>query len=59
MSLYTTIHRMASNWMEARRNAETERFIGALPSEIRKDIGWPSETGRTYRPVSRHGATPA
>lgn len=49
MSLYTSIHRIAANWMEARRMAETERFIGALPREIRKDLGWPSESGRTSR----------
>ena len=43
MSLYTSIHRYASDWVRARRAAYTARVVGDLPADIRKDIGWPVE----------------
>lgn len=52
MSLYSSFQRIASDWVAARRLAETERMIGSLSSDLRKDIGWPPETGRSYRPAT-------
>lgn len=50
MSVFPTIQRFASDWAAARRLAQTEHFISALPSDIRKDIGWPDAQPRLRRP---------
>lgn len=52
MSLYSSFQRIASEWAAARRLAETERTIGSLSADLRKDIGWPPESGRSYRPYA-------
>ena len=49
MSLVSALRSIANDWAAARRAAETERFLGALPLEVRKDIGWPSETAQGFR----------
>lgn len=41
MSIMTSIGRFAHSFHAARTRYLTERSIGALPPEIRKDIGWP------------------
>jgi hypothetical protein len=47
MSLYTSLHTIASEWWAAHRALRTERLVGGLPLEIQKDIGWPDSLGRT------------
>lgn len=56
MSLYSSFQRIASEWAAARRMAETERMIGSLSADLRKDIGWPTESGRSYRPAANEFA---
>jgi hypothetical protein len=50
MSIMTNLSTIARNWRRRRLAARTERRIGSLPFEVRKDIGWPdrytSEIGR-------------
>jgi len=41
MSLFSAIGHLAHEYKAARARYLTERQIGALPFEIRKDIGWP------------------
>ena len=41
MSIMTSIGRVLHQYSAARSRYLTERSIGALPAEIRKDIGWP------------------
>ncbi len=49
MSIFTTIHRLALEWVAGRRAARAERFISDLPAEVRKDIGWPSPSRLSRR----------
>lgn len=49
MSFFSSLRRFAAEWSEAREMARTERMISGMPTELRKDIGWPSR----YR--LRHG----
>lgn len=42
-----------SAYQRHRRAARTERLLGAMPLEIRKDIGWPD---RNERIKIRHSA---
>ncbi|HHZ09610.1 MAG TPA: hypothetical protein GX405_12620 [Rhizobiales bacterium] len=44
MTFYSTIARAAAGWRDARSAARTRRIIASLPSDIRKDIGWPDAT---------------
>ena len=53
MSLYASLHHIVTDWIAARRVAETEALLNAMPSDLRKDIGWPADGGRLYRPLSR------
>lgn len=41
MTLYSTLARVAADWRDARSVARTRRIITSLPSDVRKDIGWP------------------
>jgi hypothetical protein len=41
MTILDTISAFARDWRRQRRLSRTERKIGDLPFEIRKDIGWP------------------
>jgi len=41
MFILSTIDRIARAYRSRRLEARTIRAIGALPEEIRKDIGWP------------------
>lgn len=56
MSILTDLGSIARTWRHWRRAARTERAIGSLPFDIRKDIGWPyrytAEIGR--HPASDH-----
>ncbi len=54
MSIMSTISRLAHAYRVRRDAARTERMIGALPTEIRKDIGWPDNVGP--RGAARNGA---
>ncbi len=50
MSIISSIGRVVQDFSQARSRYLTERSIGALPPEIRKDIGWPdAEPTRTRR----------
>ena len=53
MSIMTNLGAIARDWNRRRLAARTERAIGSLPSEIRKDIGWPS---RYTAEIGRHPA---
>lgn len=53
MSIMETIGRLASRIRHRRAVGRTERMILSLPSEIRKDIGWPDYWPR--REERRHG----
>jgi hypothetical protein len=44
MSLFSAIGHLAHEYKEARVRYLTERQLGALPFEVRKDIGWPPVT---------------
>lgn len=52
MSIIASIGRVVHSYSQARSRYLTERSIGALPPEIRKDIGWPdagpSRTRNTF-----------
>ncbi|MEX0407144.1 hypothetical protein ABGN05_15875 [Aquibium sp. LZ166] len=53
MSIIGTIGHLAREYRQRREIARTERMIGAMPAELRKDIGWPdSFTAQIGRPVS-------
>lgn len=41
MSIITNVGAIARHWRHWRRAVRTERAIAALPSDVRKDIGWP------------------
>ena len=41
MSIIGTIGHLAREYRQRREIARTERMIGAMPAELRKDIGWP------------------
>lgn len=41
MTIMSNFGAIARGWRRWRRAARTERAIGALPFDIRKDIGWP------------------
>jgi hypothetical protein len=41
MSIATNFGAITRYWRQRRLAIRTERAIGSLPSEIRKDIGWP------------------
>lgn len=49
MSLLSVITHLATQVRAAHRRYVTERQVGALPFEIRKDIGWPPVTGGPTR----------
>lgn len=53
MSIATTLAHLIDEFRRARERARTERMIGSLPAEIRKDIGWP---GRAGEGETRNGA---
>ena len=42
MSIIGTIGHLAREYRQRREIARTERMIGAMPAELRKDIGWPN-----------------
>jgi len=44
MSILSSLGRLAAEISEHRARNRTERAIGALPVELRKDIGWPDAT---------------
>ena len=44
MSIMSTISRLAQDFSQARTRYLTEQQINALPSDLRKDIGWPDAT---------------
>lgn len=50
MSILSTIARAAGAYRARRRLSRTERMIGALPAEVRKDIGWPDVWAAEVRP---------
>ena len=41
MSIISSITHLARQYRTARSRYLTERLIGDLPMELRKDIGWP------------------
>lgn len=41
MSILSSIARAADAYRRRRQLSRTERMIGSLPPELRKDIGWP------------------
>lgn len=43
MSLFSAISHIARDFNQARVRFVTERRLSALPTEIRKDIGWPAD----------------
>jgi hypothetical protein len=49
MSLFSTFHRIAADLRARRARYVTERAIGRLPPELRKDIGWPDMQGEAFR----------
>lgn len=51
-ALFDSFARFVGRYREIRAAARTERIVGALPRNIRKDIGWPDlwiEVDRTRR----------
>lgn len=49
MSVLTTLNYGLRRYREAVSRRRTERMIGALPAEIRKDIGWRGHDRDTVR----------
>lgn len=49
MSLFSTFHRIATDLRDRRACYMTERAIGRLSPEMRKDIGWPDTRGEAFR----------
>ncbi|WP_048646508.1 hypothetical protein [Nitratireductor soli] len=43
MTVLTHFNRYFRRYRQAINKRRTERVIGSLPAEIRKDIGWPSQ----------------
>ena len=41
MRMFNDISRFAAAYLAHRARRRTERLLGALPTDIRKDIGWP------------------
>ncbi|WP_157016140.1 hypothetical protein [Mesorhizobium xinjiangense] len=54
MSILSTISHLAVAVRERRSRARTERIIGTLPADIRKDIGWPDTWDRRAREIVRN-----
>lgn len=59
MSVFTRVNHYVRHYRTALNRRRTERLIGTLPAEIRKDIGWPSHytglqsDGQDNRGISR------
>ncbi|CAN0656052.1 hypothetical protein JF546_08115 [Nitratireductor aquimarinus] len=59
MSVFTRVNHFVRHYRTALNRRRTERLIGTLPAEIRKDIGWPSQytglqsDGQDNRGISR------
>ncbi len=53
MSIMTNVRAFARTWRHWRLAVRTERSVGALPFDIRKDIGWPD---RYTAEIGRHPA---
>lgn len=53
MSILTVISRLAHTYRDRRRLSRNERMIGALPPEVRKDIGWPDRSATWGERLSR------
>lgn len=54
MSIMTNVGAIARQWRRWRLTARTERAIGALPLDVRKDIGWPDRyTAEIGQPPAR------
>lgn len=49
MSLFATLDRAVRDLYERRSRYLTERAIGELSPELRKDIGWPDARGEAHR----------
>lgn len=47
MTVLTRFNRYFRRYRHMINRRRTERLIGSLPAEIRKDIGWPSQYTRT------------
>lgn len=43
MTVLTRFNRYFRHYRHTINRRRTERLIGSLPAEIRKDIGWPSQ----------------
>lgn len=43
MTAFTRINRYFRRYRHTLNRHRTERLIGSLPAEIRKDIGWPNQ----------------
>ncbi|MCR4267749.1 hypothetical protein [Nitratireductor sp. ZSWI3] len=43
MSVLTRFNHYVRNYRTSLRRRRTERLIGTLPVDIRKDIGWPTQ----------------
>ncbi|GHD10556.1 hypothetical protein ACFOEZ_07130 [Tianweitania populi] len=41
MRMFNDVTRFAAMYLAHRARLRTERMLGALPTDIRKDIGWP------------------
>ena len=41
MRMFDDISRFAAAYLAHRTRRRTERLLGALPNDVRKDIGWP------------------
>lgn len=46
LNVVRSIRRYAGKMQTLRNEARTERFLNSLPSDIRKDIGWPDRFGK-------------
>ncbi|WP_295806701.1 hypothetical protein [uncultured Nitratireductor sp.] len=59
MSVFTRMNHYVRHYRRSLNRRRTERLIGTLPPEIRKDIGWPTHytsiqsDGRDNRSISR------
>ena len=49
MSIIDSIGQLAHSIRRRREQARTERMIGSLPADIRKDIGWPDSLDEQSR----------
>jgi hypothetical protein len=54
MSLYASFHHILADLVASHRAAATERLLGALPADVRKDIGWPAPNGRRHHVAVDH-----